>query len=410
MNRATLALAALLAALTPAMSVTASAQTVARPDTTDTITDEQRRQLDRIATLGYLVGGGPAPDCTGVTVSEPDAFGGYTIYVSRDYPGAFLVDMQGSVLHSWHDPRIPVNQSKQWTRAWVEPDGSILGITRYPPQLRKLDSDSNILWKYGSLERKVHHDVRVGPDGTIYTLTNRASKLPWFREGPALEEFVCALRDEGDSVVEIDCMSIAEAFRASEYADVLTAPWFGEDPDLFHTNSIEVLRGLTPHAAFRPGNLLLSLRSIDCLAVLDPDSRRIVWMDRGRWQRQHEARETPDGHIQLFDNRMFEGESRVVEFDPVTGEITWSYSAEGFFSRGAGAQQLLPNGNVLVTETQKGRVFEVTPDGRTVWEYWNPRRLDRGKTIVRIARAFRVPYDYFVGEFGEYIATQRAAN
>ena len=83
------------------------------------------------------------------------------------------------------------------------------------------------------------------------------------------------------------------------------------------------------------------------------------------------------------------------------------YTSEGFYSLGAGAQQQLPNGNVLITESQDGRLFEVTLDGRVVWEYLNPGRIDGEEPIVvRFTRAYRVPYDYFEGSFGEYLSAQ----
>ncbi|MFH1690641.1 MAG: arylsulfotransferase family protein, partial [Candidatus Eisenbacteria bacterium] len=141
------------------------------------------------------------------------------------------------------------------------------------------------------------------------------------------------------------------------------------------------------------------IRNMECLAVIDPVAKAVVWVNGERWQRQHEARVMPNGHVLLFDNRSREGRSRVVEYDVVDDEIVWSYSAEDFFSKGTGAQQLLPNGNVLVTESQKGRVFEVTREGRVVWEFWNPSLMEDGETIVRVTRAIRLPYDYFDAEF-----------
>jgi hypothetical protein len=38
------------------------------------------------------------------------------------------------------------------------------------------------------------------------------------------------------------------------------------------------------------------------------------------------------------------------------------------------AQERLPNGNTLVTESDGGRLFELTPGGEIVWEYINPER------------------------------------
>jgi hypothetical protein len=51
----------------------------------------------------------------------------------------------------------------------------------------------------------------------------------------------------------------------------------------------------------------------------------------------------------------------------------WSYSDKpAFFSGFISGAQRLPNGNTLICEGAKGRVFEVTADGRIVWDFWNP--------------------------------------
>ena len=46
---------------------------------------------------------------------------------------------------------------------------------------------------------------------------------------------------------------------------------------------------------------------------------------------------------------------------------------ERFYSEAWGEQQLLPNGNVLITESYGGRVFEVTREAqpRVVWSWVN---------------------------------------
>ena len=60
--------------------------------------------------------------------------------------------------------------------------------------------------------------------------------------------------------------------------------------------------------------------------------------------------------------------------------LIWSYLAdppEDFFSKARGGAQQLPNGNVLITETDKGRAFEVTLEGEIVWEFYNDVWRDR---------------------------------
>jgi len=55
------------------------------------------------------------------------------------------------------------------------------------------------------------------------------------------------------------------------------------------------------------------------------------------------------------------------------GALAWEYSDPGgFFSNIMSGAQRLESGNTLVCEATSGRLFEVTPDGTTVWNYINP--------------------------------------
>lgn len=63
------------------------------------------------------------------------------------------------------------------------------------------------------------------------------------------------------------------------------------------------------------------------------------------------------------------------ELDPITKTVEWEYKAdppEEFFSSTRGGSQRLSNGNTLITESNRGRVFEVTPSGEKVWELLQP--------------------------------------
>jgi len=386
----------LLALWLPAHAQVSAGDTGRGPQT---ITEAQRRELERIGTLGYTVGGDHAPPSSGLTLRDGEAYEGYTVYVSADFAGAFLLDMDGNTLHTWRD-----TTSLNWTRVWVYPDGCVLGVTAYPGRLLKLDSDSEGVWMYGDDSLVAHHDVRVSPDGSIYAVMRVARQWDWYRDFPILNDMVCILDPRGSAADERLCLSIPKAFHVSRYSDWVTSPEFLQrGPDPFHTNTVEVLDGAVPHPAFKSGNILITVRNMDCIAVLDPGSEHVVWANRGRWQRPHEARVTPEGRLLLFDNRKFDGQSRVVEYDVVADEIVWEYTEPGFFTPGSGAAQLLPNDNVLITESRKGRIFEVTREGRVVWEYWNPRTTDGGDSVVRITRAFRLPYDYFEGAFAEHL-------
>ncbi|MBU1652653.1 arylsulfotransferase family protein, partial [bacterium] len=90
--------------------------------------------------------------------------------------------------------------------------------------------------------------------------------------------------------------------------------------------------------------------------------------------------------------------SKVIEFDPATGEIIWQYGTapeEHFFTEQIGSCQRLPNNNVLITESEPGRAFEVTLDKTIVWEYYNPYRAgENDEFIATLLEVVRLPSDF----------------
>ncbi len=56
-------------------------------------------------------------------------------------------------------------------------------------------------------------------------------------------------------------------------------------------------------------------------------------------------------------------------------KLVWTYTAEtpaDFYSGIMGGVQRLPNGNTLISESTSGTLFQITPDGKTVWKYVYP--------------------------------------
>ncbi|MCY4108801.1 MAG: aryl sulfotransferase, partial [Chloroflexi bacterium] len=133
----------------------------------------------------------------------------------------------------------------------------------------------------------------------------------------------------------------------------------------------------------------LSHRSIDIIAIVDSDTREIIWAwGLGVLDGQHQPQMLPNGNILLFDNGTLRGYSRVLEFDPREPDVfLWEYSdPEGFFSPFRAGQQRLPNGNTLICEADCGRIFEVTMEGDVVWDYYSPFFGDQFVNVYRATR------------------------
>ena len=88
------------------------------------------------------------------------------------------------------------------------------------------------------------------------------------------------------------------------------------------------------------------------------------------------------------------GETRILEYDPLTQAIPWLYANEdstplqAFFR---GMNQRLPNGNTLIVDPDDRRLFEVTHDKELVWESFCPlssARMTRAGSLRSPARRY----------------------
>jgi hypothetical protein len=192
-------------------------------------------------------------------------------------------------------------------------------------------------------------------------------------------------------------------------------------------------------ARFAPDNVIISSRESSLVFIINHEGN-VVWklgpdFSRSEAERkigqiigQHHAHFIPPGlpgagNVIIFDNggssgygvasaqgRLYQrSNSRVLEINPVTLEVVWSYTSANFFSTNISSAQRLPNGNTLITEGAPGRVFEVTGSGSIVWEYMNaPGESARGSNSVY--RAYRLPYDWMpqVGRPQERAVTRPA--
>jgi hypothetical protein len=346
----------------------------------------------------------------GVTLCGDAAFPGFTLYTSGDRAVAQLIAMDGRVVHEWSRPYSEVwNDSAAvrdpqrdefifWHKARLLPNGDLLalyeaaGDTPWGYGLVKLAPDSRVIWAY---LQQAHHDIDVMPDGRILTLTHSISneRVDEFAEleRPRVEDFLVVLSADGE---ELRRISLTRALLESRFRALLfTIPHFAlADP--LHANAVELVdpayAGKLPVQA--PEHVLLSFREPGAIALLDLESEEIVWATRGPWIGQHDPSLLENGNILLFDNlgnHQSGNAAQVVEFDPRTEGIAWRYAGTEeapFASVIRSSAERLPNGNTLITESDGGRLFEVTSDGETVWEFVNPVRAGEGDAYIPVVQ------------------------
>jgi len=360
------------------------------PSRAQRLTPGQIEAKKRLETLSYLPGHLPAPTAKNVTIyDEKKAYDGLNLYCSGHGPEAILMDMKGNQLHSWryditrvwqkeYDPLIPEHQF--WRRVHLLENGDLLAIFE-GYGLIKLDKDSNLVWSYA---RKAHHDLYVMPDGKIYVLTREASIIPKYNQTEMiLEDFISILSPHGK---ELRRVSLLRCMENSEFAFLLDMT--AKKGDIFHTNTLEVLDGRLARRspAFRQGNVLVSILKLNFIAVVDLEKESLVWGLSGPWKQQHQPTVLDNDHVLIFDNNTGEErQSRVLELDPFSKKIYWEYPGDkgiSFYSADCGSCQRLGNGNTLISDTNAGRAFEVTPDKTIAWEFYNPHRAGKNNELI----------------------------
>ena len=136
--------------------------------------EDWERRLEKLRALPYLdlaetdmeVG-----ERSGVVFYNPErAFDGYNLYVSRMMGEAFLLDMEGRVVHSWTCATTKSRAS--FHHVVMLKDGSLLVIMEHK-QIHRVGWNSEVIWETGL---RVHHDVVPLPDSTLYVISRTLKK------------------------------------------------------------------------------------------------------------------------------------------------------------------------------------------------------------------------------------------
>ena len=366
-----------------------AALVVACADRAVPVDAEVQAELERLRALGY-VDYSPRPaeaEESGVTLHDPSrSQPGYRLYTVRPLARAELIDLEGDLRHAWSD-----EQADIWSRSLLLEDGDLLVVASALPErwLVRYGWNNDQRWR---IELEAHHDLRPAPDGRIATLTMGNRQLPAVHATVPVRDNAVGFIDTGSG--EIESVSLYEAVAASPGQMAMKQVRVTQELiDLIHANSVRFV-GPGPlagtHPAYEPGNVLVCMRNQDTVAMLDPGAGELRWAwGQGELEGPHDATLLDNGNVLIFDNGVRRAWSRVVEVDPKSGAIVWEYRAptpQDFFTRSRGGVQRLPNGNTLITQSNDGRAFEVTPEGEIVWEFYVPHLDEKGHraTIIRL--------------------------
>lgn len=316
-------------------------------------------------------------------------------------PGVKLVGREGKTLHYWQ-PKISNlfqesslkgkdPQKAVYHGSHLLPNGDlILNLSRIG--MVRLDACGRVLWR---LKAGNHHSIVRAEDGSFWTPGTKSEPLKGTSQHPdgftgidgkVWVEQIVHVSEEGEVLKKMNVLDILYNNDLERYISKANQPQAGtEGPlwedDISHLNDVEPLSSslASEYPHFDTGDLLVSLRNLNLVFVLDPNSGRVKWHASDPFIQQHDPDFIGGGWIGVFDNnedftergRMLGG-SRIVALQPHTDSFKILFPtrrSEPFYTDIRGKWQRLDNGNMLLTEANAGRIVEVSPDGETVWEW-----------------------------------------
>lgn len=260
-------------------------------------------------------------------------------------------------------------------------DGSLIFNFEYLGMV-KLNSCGKVLWR---LPEQTHHSINIADDGSIWAPANEV------RRGKALkhdlhqpyyvEPFILHISANGKIIEKKSVMDllIANHLTGSLYLSSTDNNLPIVRGDTLHLNDIEVFPNTMKEGFFKHGDMMISLRNINAILIFDSKTWKLKHSIFNLTTRQHDPDFISGDSISVFDNNNHfshnnEAFSRLLTItipDNIVTEIFTGTTTTPFFSAILGKQQLLDNGNWLLTESRGGRVIEINAEKKVVWEFNN---------------------------------------
>jgi uncharacterized protein (UPF0248 family) len=332
----------------------------------------------------------------GLRAYDPErAFAGFTLFAPLcvENRSVYLVDLKGSVVHTWtlpYPPGLSGYISERGTLFFNGRSPEENFLSRFPFKggvVLEADWNGKVLWE-------IRH-----PDHHHHGILLRNGNVLLHCMGAVPEEI--ARRVKG-GMVEKNMLSgqyapLSQAEAGKMYSDYLAEvtragktvwewrTWEHLDPEADGISEVQAPRTMWAQGnsvqELPDGDILASFRPTSTVVRISRNTGKILWkLGPPVVAGQHAPTLLPNGNILIFDNGTHRLDdsmpySRAIEIDPATNEIVWKYQdypSWNFFSPRMGIAQRLANGNTLLTESSFGRFFEVTKQGQIVWEYVNP--------------------------------------
>ena len=152
------------------------------------------------------------------------------------------------------------------------------------------------------------------------------------------------------------------------------------DKDPFHLNDIEPV--LSDSQFWKVGDIFLSLRNRSLLLLYRPNTHEVIWYKSGITSQQHDIDVISDHEISIFDNNMgdetgfnVDGSNLIAVYDFNDDQVSFPFREDLMSTkvktRYAGSANWFSDGNLMVEESNYGRVVGYSRDSNEHWAFYN---------------------------------------
>jgi hypothetical protein len=227
-----------------------------------------------------------------------------------------------------------------------------------------IDKKNNLKWIDTST--KVHHSIEIENDSTLWipsiTENNNHYKIPGFRH-----DAISAVDPRTGDIKFIK--SVADILIENGYQSLLDLNY---ENDAIHLNDIQP--ALYSSKYWKKGDLLISIRHRNTVALYRPSTNKILWLKTGPWLAQHDCDFVDEKTIMVFGNdilrgkndTLIKGHNDIYFYDFEKNEITKPYTKVmkqlGIKTKSEGRCDLLSNGDLIIDESNNGKLYVINKD------------------------------------------------
>jgi hypothetical protein len=256
-----------------------------------------------------------------------------------------------------------INSTTRYIHPLMTNDSSLI-IKEAKNSLISVSSTGKIRWIDSNYV--FHHSIEQENDSTIW-IPSVAKEFKYYKIEGFSHDAISAVDPRNGKIKFIK--SVADILVENGYKALLD---IGYDDDAIHLNDIQP--ALYTSKYWQKGDLLISLRNRNIVALYRPSNNKIIWLKTGPWLAQHDCDFVDGKTIMIFGNDVIwekkellvNGHNDIYFYDFEKDKISLPYNKVmkklGIKTKSQGRCDILKNGDLFIDESENGKLYVINKD------------------------------------------------